>query len=72
MFVAGTALFENERTEGSQINTTDSMGGMAIDTDRQLFLGIVDQLAVDGSLELFGDTEVTFGTGLDDIVSVDA
>ena len=72
MFVAGAAFVENQHSEGRLVHPADGVGSVAVDANRQLLVGLGDFLAVDRTLELFGYAEVTLGTGIDDIIPVNA
>lgn len=71
MLMAGAAFLKDHHAEGGQIDSPDGVRGVAVDADRQLLIGLGDRAAVNGLLEGLGDTEVTLGTGVDDIFPVD-
>ena len=72
MLMAGAALIQDFQPEFLGVVLADGVGGVAINTDGQLFLGMIDRWAVDGAGKFIGDTEMTIAAGVNDVVPVDA
>lgn len=72
VFMAVATLFGNDQPEVLFMDLGNGVVGVAVDADRQLLVGLGDQGAMHGFVELIDNPDMALVAGVDDVVTVDA